>query len=321
MKLSKQLFQAGLLCLLLVLAGCSDRPAAQHHIVVATLMSHPALDQVVASMKEELAAEGFVEGRNLAITMQNANGEMGLIPGIVQTVKSQQPELVVAITTPVAQAFAKNRPAPLVFSAVTDPVGAGVVKSMDAVTEDVSGVSDAWPYRQQMELIKKITPAAVKLGVVYNPGEAASQYGIKRIRGLAAGLGLELTEIVATKTVEVKDALAQFIDRVDAVYLSSDNTVIQALPAALKVCLEHKKPLYVGDSGTVEKGGLAAVSVGYAGVGRETGKIVAQFLQDNRKVQPVVAQGDQVYLNLQTAAKIGVTIPPAVVAAATETYQ
>jgi len=329
MKKSISILIFGLL-VLVALTSCSDKepetgkaktPETVKQLLVATLMDHPALNQVIASMREQLAKEGFREGQNMNITIKNANGEVNLIPHIVQDAKVRNPDVIVAITTPVAQAFSREISAPLVFSAVTDPVGAGVVKTMDEPTSGVSGVSDAWPYREQLQLARDLVPSAKRLGVLYNPGEAASQYGIKQIRILAKELGFELIEMVATKSTEVLYAAQQNIDKVDIVYLSSDNTVIQALPAALKVALEHKKPLIVGDSGTVEKGGLAAVSVGYAGVGKETGRIVAEFLRGNTKVKPVVARGNEVYLNAVTAEKIGLEIPKAITQKATKVYR
>lgn len=319
MKFARWLFAS--LLALAVLTGCGDRQPETKQIAIATLMSHPALDQVIVGLKGQLRVEGFREGENITITVKNANGEVNLIPSILQDIKARRPDVVVAITTPVAQSFARDRFAPLVFSAVTDPVGAGVVTTMDKPTEGISGVSDAWPYLEQLQLAKELMPEAKTLGVLYNPGEAASQYGIAQIRVIADELGLELVEMVATKTTEVLHAVQQGIDKVDMIYLSSDNTVIQALPAALKVALEYKKPLIVGDSGTVEKGGLAAVSVGYAGVGRETGKIVAEFLRGNTRVKPVIAQGEEVYLNARTAERIGLTLPDDLLRRAKQVYR
>jgi putative ABC transport system substrate-binding protein len=156
--------------------------------------------------------------------------------------------------------------------------------------------------------------------VVFNPGEAASQYGLARIQELAPALGFTLIEVPVSNSQEIVGALRLRIRSVDAVYLSSDNTVIQGLPAALQICLDAKKPLFVGDSGTVEKGGLAAVSVGYGGVGRSTGDLVARVLGGERSIPVVVAEGDEIYLNLDTAKRIGLQIPAAVRARATRVF-
>lgn len=289
-------------------------------VAIATLMTHPALDSVIENMKVSLAARGFKEGESVQYSVKNANGDSNLAVTIVRDLQLENPDVLVAVTTPVAQVAVKEARVPVVFSAVTDPVGAGVVTSLTTPTATITGVSDAWPYRQQLALVREIVPAAKRLGVVFNPGEAASQYGIAQIRELAPATGFSVVEIPVSNTQEILGALRLRIRNVDAIYLSSDNTVIQGLPAALRVSLDNKKPLFVGDSGTVEKGGLAAVSVGYAGVGRATGDLVARVLAGERSIPIVVAQGDEVYLNLDTAKRIGLEIPGSVRGRATQVF-
>lgn len=310
---------------ILALAGCGgaqEQPAAKpaKKVAIATLMTHPALDAVIDNMKADLTKRGLREGESVQYTVKNANGDPNLAVTIVRELELGSPDVLVAITTPVAQVAAKDARSPIVFSAVTDPVGAGVVSSLTTPSPNITGVSDAWPYRAQLALAKEIVPSAKRLGVLFNPGEAASQYGIARIRELAPSIGFEIVEIPVSNTQEILGALRVRIRGLDAVYLSSDNTVIQGVPAALRVCLDNKKPLFVGDSGTVEKGGLAAVSVGYAGVGRSTGELVARVLAGERSLPVVVAEGDEVYLNLDTAKRIGIEIPASVRGRATKVF-
>jgi putative ABC transport system substrate-binding protein len=295
-------------------------PPKPKRIAVATLMTHPALDAVIANMKTELTAKGYPEGPKAEYIVKNANGDTNLAVTIVRELEQTKPDVLVAITTPVAQVAAKEAKSPLVFSAVTDPVSAGVVASLTSPPPNVTGVSDAWPYKAQLALAKEIVPGAKRLGVLFNPGEAASQYGMARIRELAPQIGFELVEIPVSNSQEIVGALRTKISKVDAVYLSSDNTVIQGTPAALKVCLDYKKPLFVGDSGPVEKGGLAAVSVGYAGVGRSTGDLVARVLAGERSLPVVVAEGDEVFVNLDTAKRLGIEIPESVRRRATRVF-
>lgn len=318
------------LAVALALSACGTsekqpKPAGEaaprvRHVAVATLMTHPALDAVIDNMKSELSRRGFQEGDSIRYTVKNANGDPNVAVTIVRELELLKPDVLVAITTPVAQAAAKEARSPLVFSAVTDPVGAGVVTSLTSPSPNITGVSDAWPYQAQLALAKEIVPTVKRLGVLFNPGEAASQFGIARIRELAPSLGFEVIEIPVSNTQEILGALRLKISSVDAVYLSSDNTVIAGIPAALKVCLDNKKPLFVGDSGTVEKGGLAAVSVGYAGVGKETGTLVARVLAGERSIPVVVMTGDEVFLNEGTAKQIGIEIPPAVRDRATKVF-
>ena len=290
-------------------------------IAIATLMSHPALDAVAESFKQEIARQGLVEGEDLRYVLRNANGQVQLAANIATELSAQDPDLIVAITTPMAQAMAKVARGPVVFAAVTDPVGAGLVKSLEEGEGAITGTSDAWPYQDQLKLIRRISPNAKKIGVLYNPGEAASQYGIKQIRRFAPDLGFELVEGSVSSTGEVYPVGQNLAGRVDALFLSSDNTVIGGVAAAVKVAVEHKIPLYVGDSGTVEKGGLAAVSVGYAELGVETGKLAMRLLEGERDVPTVVARGSEVYINKKAAEMMGVAIPEDILQNATKVYE
>lgn len=290
-------------------------------VAIATLMSHPALDAVQDNLKREMEKQGLVEGQNVRYIIRNANGQVQLAANIATELASQDPDVIVAVTTPMAQAVAKTARCPVVFAAVTDPVGAGLVKSVDVGEKTITGTSDAWPYEDQLKLIRQISPNAKRIGVLYNPGEAASQYGIKEIRRFAPGLGFELVEGSVSSTGEVYPVAQNLAGRVDVLFLSSDNTVIGGVAAAVKVAVEHKIPLYVGDSGTVEKGGLAAVSVGYSELGIETGKLVVRLLNGDRSIPTVVARGSEVYINKKAAQMMGVTVPEDVLRNATKVYE
>lgn len=290
-------------------------------IAIATLMSHPALNAVQDNLIKELNREGYVEGKNVHYIIRNANGQIQLTANIANELVGDNPDVIVPITTPMAQAVVGAKPkCPVVFAAVTDPVGADIVRSLDTGEKNITGTSDAWPYRDQLALIKKITPNARKLGVLFNPGEAASQYGIKQIKKYAPQMGFELVEGSVSSTNDVYSVAQNLAARTDALFLSSDNTVISGVAAALKVSVQHKIPLYVGDSGTVEKGGLAAVSVGYAELGVETGKLIARALKGEQYIPTVVAHGSEIYLNTKAAQLMGVKIPQDVLSQATKIY-
>jgi len=312
----KNKYVTSFLALLLFALSCGgchrQKETGIKKVAIATLMTHPALDADIQNMKLELQSEGFKEGETIQYIVGNANGDPNLAVTVVRELDRQNPAVLVPITTPVAQVAVKQAKSPIVFSAVTDPVGAGVVPSLNSPPAGITGVSDAWPYQAQLNLARQIVPTAKRLAVVFNPGESASQYGIVRIREIAPTLGFDLVEVPVSNSQEILGALRLKIRSVDAVYLSSDNTVIEGMPAALSVCLDNKKPLFVGDSGTVEKGGLAAVSVGYAGVGRSTGRLVARMLRGERSIPVVVANGDEIFLNLDTAKRIGLVIPESV---------
>lgn len=321
-RISRRRFLALTACFLGAIGfqACGTGGQGPKKVVIATLVSHPALDQLISSLKEEMKAVGWEEGRNITYIMKNANGNVQLAATIANEANSLNPDAVVPITTPMTQAVVKAVKAPIVFSAVTDPVGAKVVPSLEQSVERVTGVSDAWPYEAQLRLLKEILPSVKRVGVLFNPGDAASDYGMKQIRALAPRLDLTLVEGACNTPADVAPVTESLIDRVDALYLSSDATVISGFAAASRVSFRAKKPLIVGDSGTVEQGGLAAVSVGYAGVGRETARLLDRVLKGARNVPVVVARGDQIFLNTKAAERAGLIFPPELLKRATKVY-
>lgn len=305
----------------LALVQCSQEPTSKPKtIAIATLMSHPALDELQEGLVTQLAAEGLAESETVRYLKRNANGQVQLAANIANDLVLQEPDVIVAITTPMAQSAAKVARCPLVFAAVTDPVGAGLLEAMDTPAEAITGTSDAWPYQAQLALIREILPNCKTLGVLYNPGEAASQYGIRKIREYAPKFGFQVEEAGVSTTTEVHPVAASLAGRVDALFLSSDNTVIGGAAGAVKAAIDQKVPLFVGDSGTVEKGGIAAVSVGYRSLGVETGKLVARVLAGERNIPVFSATGVDVYLNRKAAELMGVTLPESVISRATKVH-
>ncbi len=296
-------------------------PTEGKTVGIATLMNHPALDEVDAGMREELERRGWHEGKNIRFISRNANQQMQIVPTIASDLAAQDLDLIVAITTPMAQAVVRAARGPVVFAAVTDPVGAGLVSDLQNGHGEITGTSDAWPYRAQLALIREVLPRARTIGVLYNPGEAASQYGIARIRTHAPSFGFRLVESGVNTVGEVRPVAESISDRVDALFLSSDNTVIGGMTGALSVAIERRVPLFVGDSGTVERGGIAAVSVGYRELGHRTAELVDRFLRGERNVPPIVAEGVEVHVNLKAAQLMGVELPPAVVSRAVRVYR
>lgn len=297
------------------------KPPAEKRVAIATLMSHPALNDVDTGLREELERRGWVEGENIEFITRNANQQMQVLPAIAGDLASQNVDVIVGITTPMAQALARVIKSPLVFAAVTDPVKAGLVPDLTNGHVNITGTSDAWPYRAQLALIREILPNAKMLGVLYNPGEAASQYGIEQIRLHAPSFNFELTESGVNTVVEVRPAAEGLAERVDALFLSSDNTVIGGMNGALSVAVEQKKALFVGDSGTVQRGGLAAVSVGYLELGRKTGELVDRMLRGERSIPTVVSMGEEIYINLKAAELMQVEVPQALIDRASKVFQ
>ncbi|MDD5094602.1 MAG: ABC transporter substrate-binding protein [Dehalococcoidia bacterium] len=298
----------------------NNTPEGTKVIAIANLMSHPILDTVQENLLAELRREGYEDGKNVRIILRNASGQMQVVPSIANELVAQNPDVIIAVTTPVSQAIKKVAKCPVVFGAVTDPIGAGLITSFDRGEEMITGTSDAVPYDEQLRLIRRITPNAKRLGVLFNPGEAASQYGIKQLRKYAPEIGFTLVEGPVSSTGDVYPVAQELSSKVDAILISTDNTVAAGIAAAVKVAVEYKIPLYACDSGSIEKGALAAVSAGYAQVGIDTGKLAVRVLKGERGIPAITAKGSELYLNKKAAEMMGVIIPGEVVQDATKVY-
>ncbi len=281
-------------------------------VAIATLVAHPALDALQDNLIKELAAQGFRDGKQIRLVIRNASGQMQVLPIIASDLAALRPDVTVSITTPVTQAIVNAVPGRIVFSAVSDPVGAGIVPSLTSTSDRITGATDAWPYDDQLRLVKGITPSVRRLGVIYNPAESASQYGMKLIRKFAPGHGLEIVEGAVSNSSDVLPVAEILARKSDALMLSSDSTAIGGVAGALRVATRQKIPLYVGDSGTVSKGGLAAVSIGYERLGIQTGQLVARVLRGETRIPIVSPDGSDVYVNTRAAELMGVTLPPTV---------
>jgi putative ABC transport system substrate-binding protein len=233
---------------------------------------------------------------------------------------------MMSITTPVSQAVYKvaRGKIPIVFCGVTDPLSAGLVDSWENKPgSGITGTSDRWPYAEQLDLIKSILPLAKRVGFPYNSGEANSQYALTQVVPLAKSRGLTIVPAVAANTNEVRKAVESLAARgVDAIYVSSDNTVMAGFEAVLKVAYERKIPVIVGESANVERGGLATYSVDYRRLGEVTADLVIRVIkgEDPGSIPVQTFQGEELYFNKEAAKKMGVKLPPSLLEKAKKVY-
>jgi putative tryptophan/tyrosine transport system substrate-binding protein len=290
-------------------------------VAVTAIVEHPALDATRDGVRDELAAQGWKVGENLRFDYQSAQGNPGTAVQIARQFVGQGPDVIVPISTPSAQAVVSAaRDIPVVFTAVTDPLGAQLVRDMEKPGRNVTGLSDLSPVADHLALIREILPEAKRLGVPYNPGEPNSATLIEIIKKLAPGQGFTVVEAPATKSSDVQGAARGLVGRVDAIYVPTDNTIVSALEALLIVGNQNKLPVFSGDTDSVQRGTIATIGFNYYQVGRQTGEIVARVLKGEKPGDiPVrTAQGTDLHVNPNAAQAMGVTIPEAVVARASK---
>jgi putative ABC transport system substrate-binding protein len=209
---------------------------------------------------------------------------------------------------------------PVVYSAVTDPIAAQLVKSMDASGTNVTGVSDMLPLDRQVALIKRVVPTAKNVGMVYNPGEANSVVVVKAIKALLAKEGMTLKEAAAPRTVDIAPAAKSLIGKVDVIYTNTDNNVVSAYEALVKVAIDARIPLIASDTDSVKRGAIAALGIDYSDLGHQTGRIVLRILKGEKPGAIASQTSDklQLFVNPGAAQKQGVTLAPDLLKDATE---
>ncbi len=287
--------------------GASSAAAEPKTVAITAIVEHPALDAVRDGVKQGLADLGHSEGTDVTFAYESAQGNPATAAQIARQFVGDAPAVIVAISTPSAQAVAAaTKDIPVVFSAVTDPLAAQLVGSLEAPGGNVTGVSDMAPIGDHVALIREITPDVKRLGVLYNPGEANSVSSVEALKSAAEGAGIEVVEGPATKSADVQGAARSLIGKVDAIYVPTDNTIVSALESAVGVANEAKLPLYAADTDSVARGALAAVGFNYFDVGVQTAALVDRVLKGESpgEIAVVFASGTDLQVNRQTAESI-----------------
>lgn len=304
-----------------VLALAATTALAQQKVVSITqIVEHPALDNARKGFMDGLKEAGVDAKFNVHIAQGNPATNLQIAGQMLD----EKPSLVLAIATPGAQVCAqKIKDIPVVFTAVSDPVGAGLVKTMDAPGGNLTGMTDMPPVDKQLELIKTIVPKATRIGVVYNAGEANSVSQVNAVKAAAAKLGITVVEATVANSGGVFQAAKSLVGKVDAIYIGLDNTVVSAFESLVKVCEESKLPLFSSDNESVAKGAIAALAIDYYAMGKQTAAM-AKKIMDGAKpaTMPVESLKNlDVHLNLKAAKAQGVTVPDDVVKKAVKKFE
>jgi putative ABC transport system substrate-binding protein len=285
--------------------------AADKSVALTAIVEHPALDAARDGVKDELKAAGFEAGKNLRFEYQSAQGNTGTAAQIARKYVGERPDVIVAIATPSAQAVvAATKDIPVVYSAVTDPVAAKLVKTWDASGTNVTGVSDQSPLARHLELIKKVVPNAKRVGVIYSPGEANSVAIVEALKKAVGPAGLTLVEAAAARTVDVPSAAQSLVGKADVIYAPTDNNVMSAFEGIVKVAQQARLPVVAADTDAVKRGAVAALGLNYYDLGRQTGKVVVRILQGETagKIPSQVSSTFELHVNTIAAQKQGVVL-------------
>ncbi|AKG10037.1 ABC transporter substrate-binding protein [Moraxella bovoculi] len=297
-------------------AAAPDAKADAKTVAITAIVEHPALDAVRQGAIKELGAAGYKEGENLTINFQSAQGNMATAGQIAKQLVADNPDAIIAIATPSAQAVVSGTSdIPVIFSAVTEPVEAKLVPKLDGSGTNVTGASDVLPLEPQVDLIKELLPNVKNIGFVYSPGEVNSTVTLKNLKAITSNQGINIVEAPAQKSSDIAMAAQSLAGKVDVIYTSTDNNVINAYEALAQVAKEAKIPLVSSDPSVVERGAAVALGVNYLDLGRETGKITARILKGEKAgdIPVYAAQKLDLFVSKKYAAEQGITVPQSII--------
>lgn len=311
---------------LLVLAPFASVQAKTYNVSVSQFVEHPALDAVLKGFQDYMKENNV----DVKYTVHNAQANMATAGQIGTQIMGEKPDLIIAIATPSAQTCAQAlqkaphmQKTPMLFTAVTDPVMAGLVKDLNRPGGNITGVSDMLPLGEHMKMIREFLPGMKKLGVLYNSGETNSISSVKLLREVGQKMGYEVVDATVSKTSEVYQAAKSLVGKVDAVFVPTDNTVVESLESAVKVCAENDLPLFSADVDSVKRGSVAAMGFDYYKHGRQTGAMAKRILDgvDPGKT-PVETQKElKLHINLKSAKDMGVRVPDSLLKTADMVYK
>ena len=305
----------------LALAGCSGSatstdastpasPAGEaYSIGITQITTHTALDSAREGFKKAFEDAGI----QVKYDEQNAQGDQATATSIASKFASSDLDLVLAIATPSAQAAAQSiTKVPVLSTAVTDPVSAQLVNSLEAPGSNITGTTDMNPVADQISLVKEFAPKAKTLGIIYSSGEVNSEVQVELAKEAAAKDGLQVVESAVTNSAEVQQAAQDLASKVDAIYVPTDNTVVSALASVVQAAEDAKIPLIAGEANSVVQGALATYGIDYSKLGYQTGEMAIRILKEGAEPAslPVEAQKDyELTVNTTTLKALGLELP------------
>ena len=304
-----------LVALLVAAVSLSTLSAAKKKVIkvgVIQLVEHSALDANYKGFVDGLAEAGYVDGQNIKIDYQNAQGEQANCVTIAQKFVNGKDDLIFAIATPAAQAVANlTRKIPILVSSVTDPESAKLVKSNKAPGNNVTGTSDLTPCAAQMDLIKKLFPNAKTVGMLYCSSEQNSHFQVKLAEEACDKIGLKYVEATVSNSNEIQQVAQSLCQKVDVIYSPTDNMIAAGMPLVAQVAIENKIPVICGEEGMVKAGGLATYGINYYELGKQTAKMAVEILNGKSPATMPIQYLDtcDFVVNEETAKAIGVKIP------------
>ena len=311
-KVSRRLLSVGLLLLVVILGACGNNESKEEEpfdIGILLSAEHSALTSAQEGFIEELETNGLVDGENVNLNILNAQGSSGNLHDMAQQLANES-DLMLGISTSAAQSLAAvTEEAPILFTATTDPAGAGLIESMEAPGGNVTGTSDMVPFEEQIDLLVSIVPESERVGIIFNSSEPNSQVQADLASQAIEESGREAIVRTVTSTNDVQQVAERLISEVDAVYIPTDNTLSSAATTVGEIAIEHQIPIVAGSIDHTAEGGLATYGIDYHSLGRQTGEMAVEILKngaDPAELPVETAEKLDLFVNEEMAEALGI---------------
>ncbi|WP_228099283.1 MULTISPECIES: ABC transporter substrate-binding protein [unclassified Granulicatella] len=275
-----------------IVMACSSKQSehdVKQKIGILQYIEHNALDAVNRGFVEELKVLGYEDGKNIVIQQKNASGDQSNLQTIAEKMVSDN-DVILAIATPAAQAVAAQSDSkPILFTAVTDPISAELVESMEKPGANVTGTSDQTSVNKQVALLKKLLPQVKKVGILYTTNERNSEIQSKLAKDVLEQAGYETILKGISHSNDVQDAARSILSQSDAVYITTDNVISSTINLVVEASLEKKVPVFGGSETDVKAGVLFSYGTNYDKLGRQTAHLAVKVLK-GEKVENIPAE-------------------------------
>ena len=290
----------------------ADKKKDVFRIGISQFITHQSLDATREGFVDELVKQGYVEGKNIEIDLQNAQGEQRNLKTISQQL-AESSDVVLAIATPSAQSLANTtQTTPVIFSAVTDPVSAKLIESREHPGGNVTGTSDqsSDAISTQINLIKKVLPKAKSIGILYTQSEPNSVVQKDEAKRLLEEKGFTVVEKTILDSNNVKAAAESLMTEVDMVFVPTDNIISSTMETVKQVSIKHKVPVFGGSTEMVALGGLYNYGTNYEELGRQTARMLVRILKGEKPENIAVELPEKLELhtNQEMADALGIDI-------------
>ncbi len=285
------------------------------YIGILQLTSHPALDAISEGIIDQLAEAGYVDGETAVIDLQNGQGDQANLQSMTDRFIANDADVLVGIATPAAQTLANStQDIPIILGAVTDPIAANLVESLEAPGKNITGVSDKIPVEAQFELIQSLLPDIETIGFFYSSSEDNSMSSAKEAEAIAKSLGIEVITKTITSTNDVAQTAESLAKDVDAIWVPLDNTVASSTATLISVTDSYGIPVFPSVDTMVEEGGLATVGLNQYNLGVQTGQMTVAVLEGENPAEFAIQLPNQTesILNLEKALQLNINVPDSI---------